>query len=232
MNAIKEEGSVVSNSTEGGPAIGPETSVSQTTRDEVEDGTLVTGFPDAEPSKQQAEPELSRPSTTASTGGKSKEDKKEKEFDPTGRPEDGRPKNSRDKEKRKQKEPKPRTSVNSSEFVVMSLWASEAQSKISGIINPAILSHYDKASLRSLTKSETEQLEHLKLCILCNMEPFIDVSPEIISELLKRPILVESSTAKLLATLREGFLNKNEREPSIDEVRQMNVSGYALSKTG
>ena len=161
-----------------------------------------------------------------------KEDKKEKEFDPTGRPEDGRPKNSRDKEKRKQKEPKPRTSVNSSEFVVMSLWASEAQSKISGIINPAILSHYDKASLRSLTKSETEQLEHLKLCILCNMEPFIDVSPEIISELLKRPILVESSTAKLLATLREGFLNKNEREPSIDEVRQMNVSGYALSKTG
>jgi hypothetical protein len=78
MNAIKEEASVVSNITEGGPVVGPETSVSQTTRDEVEDGTLVTGFPDDQPDMPSVEKESSRPSTTASTGGRSKKDRKNK----------------------------------------------------------------------------------------------------------------------------------------------------------
>ena len=156
----------------------------------------------------------------------------EKEFDPKGRPEDGRPKNSKDKQKRKQRDVKPRETVNSSEFVVTSLWAHEAQSKISDIINPAILAHYEKASLRSLTKSEVEQLEHLKLCILCGMQPFIEVTPEIVSDLLSRPISVDASTSKLLAGLKEDFLNKNGRQPNIDEVRRINVSCYALSKTG
>ena len=156
----------------------------------------------------------------------------EKEFDPKGRPEDGRPKNSKDKQKRKQRDVKPRETVNSSEFVVTSLWAHEAQSKISDIINPAILAHYEKASLRSLTKSEVEQLEHLKLCILCGMQPFIEVTPEIVSDLLSRPISVDASTSKLLAGLKDDFLNKNGRQPNIDEVRRINVSCYALSKTG
>ena len=104
--------------------------------------------------------------------------------------------------------------------------------QISDIINPAILAHYEKASLRSLTKSEVEQLEHLKLCILCGMQPFIEVTPEIVSDLLSRPISVDASTSKLLAGLKEDFLNKNGRQPNIDEVRRINVSCYALSKTG
>ena len=161
-----------------------------------------------------------------------KKAEQEKDFNPKGRPEDGRPKNSKDKQKRKQRDVKPRETVNSSEFVVTSLWAHEAQSKISDIINPAILAHYEKASLRSLTKSEVEQLEHLKLCILCGMQPFIEVTPEIVSDLLSRPISVDASTSKLLAGLKEDFLNKNGRQPNIDEVRRINVSCYALSKTG
>ena len=156
----------------------------------------------------------------------------EKEFDPKGRPEDGRPKNSKDKQKRKQREVKPRESVNSSEFIVTTLWASEAQSKISDIINPAILAHYEKASLRSLTKSEVDQLEHLKLCILCGMEPFIEITPETVNQLLGRSISITSSMAKLLAKLKEDFLSKNGREPNIDEIRKINISCYALSKTG
>ena len=158
-------------------------------------------------------------------------DKQQKEFDPKGRPEDGRPKNSKDKEKRKQRQSKPRESVNSSGFVVTSLWASEAQSKISNIINPAILAHYEKANLRSLTKSEIDQLEHLKLCILCNMEPFIEITPEIVNELLKKTISVDPSVANLLGKLKEDFFNKNEKQPSIDEIRHINVACYALSKT-
>ena len=37
--------------------------------------------------------------------------------------------------------------------------------------------------------------------------------------------------AKMLVDLKDDFLNRNERQPTIDEARQINVSGYALSKT-
>ena len=161
-----------------------------------------------------------------------KRSEQQKEFDPTGRPEDGRPKNSKDKEKSKQREVEPRKTINSSEFIVTSLWAGEAQSKISDIINPAILAHYGKSSLRSLTKSEIDQLEHLKLCILCGIEPFIEITPEVVSQLLSKPVSVDPSVAKLLAGLKEDFLSKNGKEPNIDEVRRINISCYTLSKTG
>jgi hypothetical protein len=64
------------------------------------------------------------------------------------------------------------------------------------------------------------------------MEPFIEITPDVISDLLKRPISVASGTVSLLAKLKEDFLGRNGREPNIDEVRQINVSSYALSKTG
>jgi len=154
----------------------------------------------------------------------------EEKFDPKGRPEDGRPKNSKDQFKRKQKEVKPRESVNS-EFVNISLWATEAQNKISEIINPALLAHYDKASLRSLTKSEMDQLEHLKLCILCGIEPFIEIDADIINSLLKKPEALTKTIVASLKIFRSDFNERNDRQPSIDEVRQMHVSAYALSKT-
>jgi len=155
---------------------------------------------------------------------------KQQQFDPTGRPEDGRPKNSKDKEKRKQKEVKPRQTVNS-DFVGVSLWGVEAQNKISEIINPAILAHYNKSSLRSLTKSEMDQLEYLKLCILCGIEPFIEIDADIINSLLKMSMSIDPSVASSLKRFRNDFSERNDRQPSIDEARQMHVAAYALSKT-
>ena len=76
-------------------------------------------------------------------------DPKEQKFDPVGRPEDGRPKNAKDQTKRKQREVKP---VGNTEIVTMSMWASDAQAKISETVNPAILAHYDKKSLRELRR--------------------------------------------------------------------------------
>ena len=64
------------------------------------------------------------------------------------------------------------------------------------------------------------------------MEPFIEITPEIISQLLSKRIAVDSSMAKLLTGLKEDFLSRNGREPNIDEIRRINISCYALSKTG
>tara|TARA_Y100000401_G_C8320715_1_gene225106 strand:- start:32 stop:2287 length:2256 start_codon:yes stop_codon:yes gene_type:complete len=156
-------------------------------------------------------------------------DPKEQKFDPVGRPEDGRPKNAKDQTKRKQREVKP---VGNTEIVTMSMWASDAQAKISETVNPAILAHYDKKSLRSLTKSEMDQLEHLKLCILCNIEPYMDVTPEVIADLLRKPIALDKTFSKLSEKLKEDFFSKNDRNPNIDEARNINVMCYALRKTG
>ena len=156
---------------------------------------------------------------------------KEEKYDPVGRPEDGRPKNSRDKQQRKQREEKPKLFA-AKDLANLSLWASEAQSEISTIINPAILNHHEKASLRSLTKSEMDQLEHLKLCILCNIEPYIEITPEVIADILKNPVSLSSSVAKMLPELKDDFFNRKDRQPNMDELRQMHVSCYALSKTG
>ena len=164
-----------------------------------------------------------------------KEDKRsnrqDDKFNPKGRPEDGRPKNSKDQFKRKQREDKPRTTVKS-DFITISLWATDAQKKISEVINPALLAHFDKKNLRSLTKAEMSELEHLKLCILCNMQPFMDITADAINELLKIGIKPDPTISSSLAEIKNQFSTDNDRQPTVDEERQMQVSVYALSRTG
>ena len=161
---------------------------------------------------------------------KDKSPEKEK-YDPTGRPEDGRPKNSRDTNKRKKRVDVPKRITSQTEIVSISLWAGEAQSNINKIINPAILAHYGKKTLRSLTKSEMDQLEHLKMRILCSTEPFVEVTPEIVNNLLKNPVKPTANFRNLIANLKKDFFNRNNRKPNVDEMRKITVSCYALSKT-
>ena len=157
--------------------------------------------------------------------------KQEEKFNPTGRPEDGRPKNSTDKGPRKQRVDKPKQIVSQTEIASMSLWAGEAQAKINEVINPAILAHYNKKSLRSLTKSEMDQLEHLKMCILCNIQPFMEINADTLNNLLKNPVKETASFKNLMSSLKKDFFNRNNRKPNVDELRKMAVSSYALSRT-
>ena len=157
--------------------------------------------------------------------------KQEEKFNPTGRPEDGRPKNSTDKGPRKQRVDKPKQIVSQTEIASMSLWAGEAQAKINEVITPAILAHYNKKSLRSLTKSEMDQLEHLKMCILCNIQPFMEINADTLNNLLKNPVKETASFKNLMSSLKKDFFNRNNRKPNVDELRKMAVSSYALSRT-
>ena len=71
----------------------------------------------------------------------------------------GRPKFSRDTKKRKQKRVTPR----SGDATTATLWAVEAQNKISEVVSPIALSHFNKKNARSLNKAEVDQLEYLKM---------------------------------------------------------------------
>ena len=95
-------------------------------------------------------------------------------------PDGGRPKNARDKQKRKQKRVLPRSKGD----VSTTLWAYEAQKDISELVMPMALAHFNKKNARSLTKSEFDQLEYLKLCILTGVKPFIDIDADVIKAII------------------------------------------------
>lgn len=94
-----------------------------------------------------------------------------------GIPQQGRPKNSKDTKKRKEKTFKPKVRANSIE-----LWALNAQDKIADIVNPIVLSHYQKKDLRKLTANEFATLEHMRFNTLFSLKPLSVVNEDSVLE--------------------------------------------------
>ena len=152
----------------------------------------------------------------------------QKQREPVGRPEDGRPKNSKDQGPRKQKVVKPRTSANY-DFVNLLLWACDAQKKISEIVNPALLSYYKKKNMRGLTKSETSELEYIKMAILSNLRPDTDITADVVYNALENNLPPDINVIRTLSSLNESFSLDNDRSPNIDEMRNIHASACAVS---
>jgi hypothetical protein len=93
---------------------------------------------------------------------------------PKGQPEQGRPKNSKDTVQRKTKEFAPQTGAS------LTLWALDAQEKISELINPLLLDFYNKKNMRSLSSSEYQEAENTKTKILLSLEPFSNVDDKLV----------------------------------------------------
>ena len=139
-------------------------------------------------------------------------------------PDGGRPNNSRDTKKRKQKRVLPRSGGS----VSATLWAYEAQKEVSELVTPVALAHFNKKNARSLTKSEFDQLEYLKLCILTGIKPFMEIDADTIKAIIDsntRPserfnLEVENSVSK--------FTDSRNRRPSVDEMRYIYAATFAL----
>jgi hypothetical protein len=151
----------------------------------------------------------------------------QKEFDPTGRPEDGRPKNAKDEKKRKQKRVVPRSAA--SDFTNLFLWANDAQKQIAEIVHPALLAHYDKKNIRSLTKSQMDELEYIKFCLLCGLKPYMELDVEVIQQLLQGShIAANTALSAARKELVTEFLAVNGKQPTVEEVRNIQSSAYAM----
>jgi hypothetical protein len=140
-----------------------------------------------------------------------------------GVPGQGRPKNSKDSEQRKTKVFKPQTGAK------LLLWASDAQDKISQIINPILLEFYNKKNLRSLSNEETKEMDLIKTKILFTLEPLSAVN--------------ENDTVQILANLDK--FNKHDKilayslwlkelrselnkDLTVDEQKQAKASFYSM----
>ena len=131
----------------------------------------------------------------------------------------GRPKNSRDIEKRKQKEFKPKNKAS------IELWAKDAQTKVSEILNPGLLKQFDKKNMRSLTAKEFQYSEQVKFAVLYRLDYLQTVDTEAIQVGLSQK-LPNGVLEKCEEWISNASLDMN-RKLSIEEIRNIRATFYA-----
>jgi len=137
--------------------------------------------------------------------------------------EDGRPPFSKDVGPRKQKRVLPR----SGEATSATLWAINAQSKISDVMTPIACSHFNKKDARALSKAEVDQLEYLKLCILTGIKPFVDITPDLVKELVEAGTKPSSAFNNAVSRSVQVFSDINNRKPTTLEMRHIYAAVYS-----
>ena len=141
----------------------------------------------------------------------------------------GRPKFSKDKNGRKQKEVRPKdTPAKNSEALL--IWANEAQRQISSMITSSFLHAFGKKDIRALSKEEVKILEDAKFATLCHIEPYENLKHETIAEILDGELTVPANIKAIEKSVLSDFVDKNDRHPSVDELRQIRVITYYLAK--
>lgn len=133
----------------------------------------------------------------------------------------GRPPFQKDTGPRKQRRVLPKSKADLASTI---LWATDAQRKISSILNPIMLSQYNSASLRGLTTAQQSDLEDMKFITLCGLEPFSEVSELSVAEAMEKKEKID------IAPFYQQFLTTNSREPSLDELRQINCLAYSCKE--
>lgn len=140
--------------------------------------------------------------------------------------ENGRPPFTRDTKPRKQKRVLPKNKPAISSIMV---WSNEAQKTISNIVNPAILHFYQKKNLRELTKSEFVNLEEIKFQVLCHLKPFEEINEDKIALIMEKNKSITEKQKLLKKQLTAEFIDKNNKSPSLDEMRQINNLVYSFA---
>jgi len=140
----------------------------------------------------------------------------------------GRPVGSKDSYKRV-KTVKPLGA--SEDFLATSIWAKEALNRISNIVTPAILAHFNKPNQRSLSKEEIYELENMKFAILCSHSVFSDVTEDNIISILSNGLYnVPKDINEVYNKLVKYIVEKRDSDINIDESRILQVYSYALCR--
>lgn len=158
------------------------------------------------------------------------EKQKNKGTKPEGKPKNessGRPKKSRDQKPRKPRRDVTRTTT-AKEFVSLFMWGNSVQDDIADMVNPALLNSFGKKNLRSLTNQEKARAEYVKFEILCNLEPYQDVTERKVYSILENPKRISASVMSMYEALHKQFINEHGRKPTLDECKQIQSSAYAL----
>lgn len=209
-------------------------------RDKKKVGDKVSPYHDAQPELSLRKIALQKGYVTPHQAGVEIEEEEESPFDKqlevqkqrnqgAGRPSDnksgtgrpGRKPGSKDKEPRKTKKFDPKTRAS------IALWADAAQSKINDILKPVILQHFDRKNIRSLASEEFKHWEELKYSVLCGLDPFSEVTEELVQASLDNQLDV--SFIEELNSVKSNVMSSLERELTADELHHLQSIAYANS---
>ena len=150
---------------------------------------------------------------------------KDEDYSAVPDPQGGRPKFSLDQSPRKKRRELPKSKPN---LGSLTIWANGTQDKISQVLNSQILKAQNKRNLRELSKAQLEDLELLKFSILCQIEPYADVTEGDIISHFSEGSEIENEFLNTQKDMHKDFTDKNNRAPSIDEMRQIYNLSYSL----
>jgi hypothetical protein len=138
-------------------------------------------------------------------------------------PGEGRPKLSKDSEKRKPKEFAPQTGAH------VMVWATRAQDQINEILNPILLNFYNKKNMRSLSSTETMEVESTRTKVLFSIPPMTKIDQDIVLAALEK---IDSVDTHKKLTAYKNWLNQISQQItnqlSIEEQKQLKASFYSM----
>jgi len=135
----------------------------------------------------------------------------------------GRPPFTPDSNPRKKRRVLPR----SGEPTAATLWGIEAQESISKYMTPIACKHYGKSDARALSKSEVSELEYIKLCIFTGMQPMVEVTPEVIQQVLEQNTKPSKMFEDQVDFKISAFDTARKRKPNTSEMKHIYASVYA-----
>ena len=138
---------------------------------------------------------------------------------------DGRPKNILDTKPRKKRIDKPKAFGH---FADLFMWSNDAQKAVATLLSPAILNHFQKKNLRSLSKSEVDYAENLKFNVFSGLEPYSDINHETVYNILEQNTKASEEMIQTCEALAILFTKRTGNQPTLEETRQIQSSSYAL----
>jgi len=136
----------------------------------------------------------------------------------------GRPLNVTETSKRK---PRPKGKPTS-KAAVLSTWANSSYHKISEYATPVYLKAIGKKNMRTVSSEEAETIEYANFSLLCSLEPFTDIDETKVYSLIENPTENHRAIASIYSECKQTFIELNGREPTVEEVRGLYSSSYAL----
>lgn len=133
----------------------------------------------------------------------------------------GRPPFKQDEGPRKTRIAKPKSKPGLASLIS---WTQSTYDKLS-ILSTGYLDYAGKPNLRQLTKSQAQELEHLKVSVLLNLEPFCHVDKPAISEALR---LQNSACAEFIGKLSD--LGISIEGVGLDQYRREIIGLYVEEK--
>lgn len=139
----------------------------------------------------------------------------------------GRPKNKTETKKRK---PKPKgKGTTRADVGNMVIWAKAAQEDISSIINPALLDSVGKKNFRQLTDKEFRMIENIKFNVLSHIEPYSQIDEQKVYDILTNNYKANAKMVSSFENLKADFIAKHNRDPNVEELRNMSVMAYVFA---